>query len=336
VVISCAQTGGIAGNVSGLTASGLVLQLNGGNDLSVAPSSTIFGFAAGVMSGAAYTVHIKTQPTGQTCTIIRAFGNINASAPNITANNAVSPAVACVSNITSPLSGSFGVPAASVRAFLTFYPDGTYLFAVHNDDPSCTANNGNGIEYGVYNWNATTHAFALVTAAIDTNGDCGLVNGAALTTGTLVKNVDGTLSADLIDTNGSGDHGLYTLVPVASTTGSLVGSWGDNQTFTIYSANGTLISAQTKGLAQNVNFPPGLEDGCYQLTGTTASGSYTANFTASCHVSGTQVGVDTTGAFGISILGSNPWNFTVTGDLVQVAVAPAVPSGTGIPRIVTN
>jgi hypothetical protein len=46
--------------------------------------------------------------------------------------------------------------------------------------------------------------------------------------------------------------------------------------------------------------------------------------------------VDTTGLFGISILGSNPWNFTVTGDSVQVAVAPAVPSGAGIPRIVTN
>jgi hypothetical protein len=336
VVITCAQTGGIAGNVSGLTGSGLVLQLNGGNDVTVAPSSAIFGFQAGVLTGGAYTVHIKTQPAGQTCTIIRAFGNIGASSTNITTSNPLAPAIACVDNVTSPLSGTFAIPSVPIRAFLTFYPDGTYIFGVHNDDPTCTANNGNGLEYGVYNWNATTKAFALVTAAIDGNGDCGLVNGTAFTTGTIVKNVDGTLSADFIDTNGSGDHFVVTLVPVASTTGSIAGSWGDNQGFAVYSSNGTLFSAQTKGLAQNVNFPPGIEDGCYALTGTPAAGSYTANFSASCHVNGTQVGVDTTGLIGISVLGSNPWNFTVTGDLIQLAPAPATPGGAGIPRIVTN
>lgn len=336
VVIDCVNTGSISGTITGLTGSGLALQLNGANDLTVAANSSTFSFPAGITTSALYTAHIKTQPAGQTCTIIRAQGTISFNGPNIASINPNAPAVACVNNVTSPLSGTFAIPAVSVRAFLSFYPDGTYILGVHNDDPACNANNGNGIEYGAYNWNATTNAFSVVTAAIDTNGGCGIVNGAALTTGTLIKNVDGTLSADFIDTDGSGNHNLYTLVPVASTAGQLIGSWGDNQAFTVYSANGTLFSAQTKGLAQNVNFPPGLEDGCYQLTGTTASGSYTVNLTASCHVSGTQVGVDTTGALGVSIVNSNPWNFNVTGDLLQVAVAPAVPSGVGFTRIVTN
>jgi hypothetical protein len=58
----------IGGTITGLTASGLVLQNNGADDLTVASGATTFTFATKV-SGA-YTVTVKTQPTGLVCTVI--------------------------------------------------------------------------------------------------------------------------------------------------------------------------------------------------------------------------------------------------------------------------
>ena len=50
----------IGGTVSGLTGTGLVLQDNGGNNLSVSASGS-FTFSTAVASGAAYSVTVFTQ-----------------------------------------------------------------------------------------------------------------------------------------------------------------------------------------------------------------------------------------------------------------------------------
>lgn len=64
----------VGGNVVGLVGSGLVLQNNGGDDLPVGGAS--FTFASPVASGSAYNVTIKTQPSGQSCTVGGATGTI--------------------------------------------------------------------------------------------------------------------------------------------------------------------------------------------------------------------------------------------------------------------
>ena len=58
----------IGGTVTGLSGTGLVLQDNGGDNLSVTASGP-FVFPTGVASGGAYAVTIKTQPTNpaQSC-----------------------------------------------------------------------------------------------------------------------------------------------------------------------------------------------------------------------------------------------------------------------------
>ncbi len=51
-------------------------------------------------------------------------------------------------------------------------------------------NNGNGVEYGVYNYNKTSGAFSIKSAVVDTNGKCGLYDSGAarpLASGTLAK-----------------------------------------------------------------------------------------------------------------------------------------------------
>ena len=57
----------VGGSVSGLSGT-VVLQDNGGDDLSVTASGP-FTFATKVASGSGYAVTVKTNPSGQTCTV---------------------------------------------------------------------------------------------------------------------------------------------------------------------------------------------------------------------------------------------------------------------------
>ena len=81
----------VGGTVTGLIGSGLELQNNGAGDISLAGSGT-FTFGAPVLSGAAYAVTVKTQPTNpwQTCTPTGGAGTVT--------NANVSVPIACVSN----------------------------------------------------------------------------------------------------------------------------------------------------------------------------------------------------------------------------------------------
>ncbi len=74
----------VSGTVSGLLSPGLVLQNNGGDDLTVAANSTSFTFPAAVVDGESYNVTIKTQPETQFCSVTQGSGTISgASVTNI-------------------------------------------------------------------------------------------------------------------------------------------------------------------------------------------------------------------------------------------------------------
>jgi len=83
----------VGGSVSGLAGSGLVLQLNGQNDLAVDADGR-FSFPNKLNTGSAYNVTVKASPTTpirQTCTVSQGGGAIAAAAvSNI--------AVSCVTN----------------------------------------------------------------------------------------------------------------------------------------------------------------------------------------------------------------------------------------------
>jgi 6-phosphogluconolactonase len=67
----------IGGMVTGLTGSGLVLQNNGGGDLTVSAAGA-FTFTAGLAYGAAYAVTVKTQPSSptQNCVVTNGSGTV--------------------------------------------------------------------------------------------------------------------------------------------------------------------------------------------------------------------------------------------------------------------
>jgi 6-phosphogluconolactonase (cycloisomerase 2 family) len=104
--------------VSGLDGSGLVLQNNGGDDLSVSANGSV-QFATGLATGAAYSVTVKTQPTmlTQTCTRSNPTGTVaNADVTTIT--------LTCTS-LSTPYLFSAGAAGNQVTAFSVNASDGT-------------------------------------------------------------------------------------------------------------------------------------------------------------------------------------------------------------------
>lgn len=87
----------VGGTVIGLQGSGLVLQNNGGDDLTVSASGS-FSFNTPLAQGAAYSVTVRTQPSGpaQTCSVSGGAGAMPAGA----VNNLV---VTCATPDTRPL-----------------------------------------------------------------------------------------------------------------------------------------------------------------------------------------------------------------------------------------
>jgi hypothetical protein len=116
----------IGGTVTGLTGTGLVLQDNGGDDLTVSASGS-FTFATTVASNGAYSVTVLTQPANQTCTVSNGSGTATANVTNV--------GVACSTTATLTLSASVqGLTSGTLvlqddaSQQLTFTADGTQAF----------------------------------------------------------------------------------------------------------------------------------------------------------------------------------------------------------------
>ena len=79
-------------NLTGLTRAGLVLQNNGADNLSVAPTANGVAtatFTTRVASGAMYAVTVQTPATGGVCTLTGATGTVGNTAPTVTATCAL-------------------------------------------------------------------------------------------------------------------------------------------------------------------------------------------------------------------------------------------------------
>src|ERR1700722_13019227 len=76
VAVSCSNAASftVGGTVSGLSGT-VLLQDNGGDNLSVSANGT-FTFATSLVNGASYSVTVKTNPTGQLCTVSNGSGTV--------------------------------------------------------------------------------------------------------------------------------------------------------------------------------------------------------------------------------------------------------------------
>jgi large repetitive protein len=107
VTVVCATNSyPVAGTISGLSGSGVVLQNNLGDNLSVTANGP-FAFATPVADGAPYAVTVLTQPSSpsQTCTVTSGSGTIAAAGVTNVAVNCVTNTYAIGGNVVG-LSGS--------------------------------------------------------------------------------------------------------------------------------------------------------------------------------------------------------------------------------------
>jgi hypothetical protein len=160
VSVTCAPaTYAIAGTVTGLRGAGLVLQDNGGDDLSL-DADGAFTFATRLGDGAAYAVTVRTLPSGQVCTVTGGAGHV--------AGADVSVTVACdaatfrvggrVTGLTAPGlvlqdngGDSLSLDADGAFTFATPIPNGGAYAVTVSAQPAgqrCTVSSGSGAVAG--------------------------------------------------------------------------------------------------------------------------------------------------------------------------------------------
>ncbi len=95
VAVTCTSTPtySMGGTVSGLSGGSVVLQDNGGDDLTVTGNGS-FTFQSKLASGAAYAVTVKTNPSGQTCSVANGSGTVGSA-------NVTNVAVTCTASGSS-------------------------------------------------------------------------------------------------------------------------------------------------------------------------------------------------------------------------------------------
>jgi hypothetical protein len=301
---------------------------------------------------AVYDVVVAAQPTGQTCIVRMANGAtgtttqgsalwlVNAAATSSTTFNRDGVSVRCRNTpvLANRLTGTYQLitrntaspPAITTRNFMSFFADGTFLFATHG-----TATGGTGVEHGFYSYNpvAATLDFTVFT---DTNvsspvsltatplslshtlGYTGVASGTAggvARATNVVKSTGSSLST--LSMRFSGTPTATTAVPAPAPTtstwvfaepksepGQMTGAWvsADHRRMWIFNFD------DTTGAYAGVNGPATFSDGCFVFDDATApSGYYTRR--------GGSTGCMTTGAGYVS-------GFSTLDNLGGVAITP--------------
>ena len=258
IAISCTtKSFTIGGTISGLAGSGLVLQDNNGDNLTIAAGATSFTFGTAIASGAMYNVTVYAQPSSpsQTCSVSAGMGTVGSA-------NVTGIVISCAANrytIGGTVSGLVGsnlvlqnnggdnlkITAAGSFAFATTVASGgTYSVTVLTQPSSpaqtCTVANGAGT---VGSQNVTSVA---ITCTTNTYTIGGTVTGLAGTGLVLQDNGGDNLN---ITANGAFTFatklasGTTYAVTVATQPGS------PTQTCTVASGSGTVGGSTVNNVA---------------------------------------------------------------------------------------
>lgn len=197
VAVSCSTVSTpaytIGGSVSGLSGSGLVLQNNGGDNLTVYANGS-FSFPTPVTDGNAYSVNVLTQPGSptQSCTVSNGGGMVSGA-------NVTSVSIACTTqsytvggNVTG-LTGSGLVLFNNSGESLSINANGSFSFAnpvldgnsyavsvqTQPGSPSqnCTVNNGSGAISGA---NVSNVSISCTTNSFTIGGTVSGLSGSGL------------------------------------------------------------------------------------------------------------------------------------------------------------
>ena len=239
----------VGGTVSGLSGT-VVLQDNGGDNLSVSASGS-FTFATALGSGAAYSVTVKTYPSGQACTVANGSGTMgSANVTNVAVSCTNSPTFS-VGGTVSGLSGTvvlqdnggdnLSVSASGSFTFATAVASGTPYSVTVKTSPSgqtCTVANGSGT----------------MGSANVTNVAVSCTNNPTFSVGGTVSGLSGTVvlqdnGGDNLSVSASGSFTFATAVASGAAYGVTVQTSPSGQACSVVNGSGTMGSANVTNVA---------------------------------------------------------------------------------------
>ncbi len=249
VACKAAATFTIGGTVSGLNSGTSVTLLDNATDSLKVTANGTFTFATALASGAAYTVTVSVQPTGETCTVTSGSGTVGSA-------NVTNVKVACASAATFTIGGtvsglnsgtsvtlldngadSLKVSANGKFTFATALASGvaySVTVSVQPTGETCTVTSGSGT---VGSANVTSVKVACASAATFTIG--GTVSG--LNSGTSVTLLDN--GADSLKVSANGKFTFATTLASGAAYSVTVSVQPTGETCTVTSGSGTVGSA---------------------------------------------------------------------------------------------
>jgi 6-phosphogluconolactonase (cycloisomerase 2 family) len=278
----------VSGSISGLTGTGLVLQNNGGNNLTITAKAPAFNFATSLSSGNPYNVSVKTQPTSplQTCTVNNASGTVGTSVSNIS--------VSCV---------------VLELAFVGHYNSIVSSYTVNTETGALTALEKGGIGSG--------SIYAMSVASDPSQKFLYVVDGVSKIVGTSITQL-GTLVNPVSSTAGTNPNAV-----VVNSSGKYLYATNNNSgDITAYSINSTSGALTPIGAYLSVANFSGSNPNAVAV-GTTSGGEflYVTNATSASGVLG-SLSVFRIGSAGtLTPLANSP--FTTRASPCSVAVDPS-------------
>ena len=220
----------VGGSVKGLSSGeNVVLLENGGNALTVSANGS-YSFAAGLDSGATYSVTVATQPAGQTCTVAQGSGAVGAQ-------SITGVAVTCTDNtfnvggsitglgaasglVLANGSDTFAVPAGATSFVMpTAVAHGSsydVTVQVHPPGLNCVVTGGTGT-IDAADVASISVACAAGTVSILHTFPTGATDGEA-PDGTLIQGSDGNFYGTTSGGGASSEGTVFTITPAGSET----------------------------------------------------------------------------------------------------------------------
>lgn len=295
----------VGGTVTGLTGTGLVLQDNGGDNLTITASGA-FTFATKIASGAKYAVTVLTQPSNpvQTCSVTGSTGSGTVSA------NVTTVAVTCTTNaVTATIGGTVSGLVANTSVILqdnggdslTVTANGAFTFKTPVTGPT------------------DAYAVTVLTQPTSPNQICTVANGS----GTASANVTNVaVSCVLSYTIGGTVTGVVgSGLIVEDTAGNIleklsISAANGNQAFTFKQ----LVPTGTMYAVSVFAEPTGPSQNC-TVTPSTASGTATSNVTnvaVVCPAVTYSIGGTVVGLEGMTPTPPNQINLPLTDNSFQI------------------
>ena len=250
VTIACNKTYTVSGSISGLTASGLILKLNGGANKIVPSGSSAFSFATALITGTPYAVTIQQQPTGLTCSLANDTGTIGTgNITNVTVSCSIN--TYSIGGVVSGLgigksivlknNGGYSllVTANGSFTFTTQLPSGTSYFVTTGTIPSgqsCFVFNGSGT--------VATSNVTNVTVACTTYTVGGSISG--LTSSGLVLQLNG--AENLTVASGATAFGFSSSLVYGQSYTVTVGTQPIGMTCNVSNGSGVILGADVTNI----------------------------------------------------------------------------------------